>query len=207
MYRLYYAPGSAAMAPHAVLEEIGADYELVAVDISKDRPRDPAYLELNPNGWVPTLVDDDGVVHEAAAIVIYLTDRHPAAGLAPAPGDRDRGPFLKWLVYMADTLQIPFQMHYYPEHHTTDEADFPRIRAKAKERLNTVWGRIDAALDSGPYLLGERFSACDLYLHMLTTWTAHGDWRLGDFPNVARCAGLVAERPAVARMMEIHGDG
>ncbi|MFQ5785370.1 MAG: glutathione S-transferase family protein [Alphaproteobacteria bacterium] len=205
MYRLYYAPVTAAMAPTGALEEIGADYELVPVDISKDKPRDPEYLELNPNGWVPTLVDENGPIYEAAAIMIYLADKHPDARLAPPIGDPLRGKYLQWLVYMADTLQVAYQMHYYPERHSTDAAGIPAIEAMARERLARTWEKIDAALDPGPYMLGRRFSGCDIYVYMLTTWHPEGDGFLAGCPNVARCVDLVTARPAVRRMMKAHG--
>ena len=206
MYTLHYAPGSAAFAPHMMLEEIGADYALVEVDISKEKPRDPAFLKLNPNGWVPVLVHDDMVLHESAAIVMYLCDRHPEAGLAPAPDDPLRGRFYQWLVYMADTLQIAYQMNYYPERHSTDPDHIPAVLDKAQERLTRVWGYIDSALDPGPYLLGERFSACDLYVYMLATWHPKGDAAfLPTVPKVARCIERVVQRPAVQRAMTVHG--
>ena len=90
MYTLYYGPGSAAMAPHAALEEIGAEYTLVPTEIAADKPRDPAFLKLNPNGWVPVLIDENGPIHESAAIMMYLAERHPEAGLAPPSSDPTR---------------------------------------------------------------------------------------------------------------------
>jgi len=205
MYTLYYAPVTAAFAPHAVLEELGLDYALAPVDISRDKPRDPAYLALNPNGWVPTLVDENGPMHEAAAIVIYLADKHGATELAPSATDPDRGSFLKWLIYMADTLQVAYQMHFYPERHSTDPAAIPAIQAKAAERLETVWGRLEAALDPGPYLLGSRYSACDIYLYMLATWHPEGEAFLARVPRIAACVDLVTRRPAIRRVMTAHG--
>ncbi len=205
MYKLYSAPGSAAMAPTAALEEIGATYELVPVDISTERPRDPEYLKLNPNGCVPTLVDENGAIYEAAAIMIYLADKHPEAGLAPPVGDPARGRYLQWLVYMADTLQTAYQMHYYPERHSTAPGDMPRVQAKAAERLASTWAKLDAALDPGPYLLGERFSGCDIYVYMLTTWHPDGNSFLESCAGVARLVELVTQRPAVRRMMKAHG--
>ncbi len=205
MYRLYYAPGSSSVAPQAALEEIGADYELVAVDLSRDKPRDPEYLALNPNGWVPTLVDENGPVYEAAAIMIYLADRHPEAGLAPPPGDAARGRYFQWLVYMADTLQVAYQMHYLPHRHSTDPDHIPAIRAKGAERLAKVWGIIEAAMEPGPYLLGERFSGCDLYAYMLTNWHPDKPRLFEACPRLARCVDLVTRRPAVRRMMEANG--
>ena len=86
MYKLFYSPGSAALAPHAALEETGAAHELVLVDMKSNAHKKPDYLKLNPAGRVPTLVDGDQVVFESAAIMMHLADKHPASGLAPAPG-------------------------------------------------------------------------------------------------------------------------
>ena len=206
MIKLYYSPASTAMGPHAALEEAGAEYELVEVDI--DCPleeRDPEYLKINPHARVPTLDDDGVIVYEGAAIMLYIAERFPHSDLAPPVGDRTRGLYLQWLVYMADTLQVAFQMHYYPERHTTNIADLDNVKAKAAERLEEIWRVLNAGLQTGPYLLGERFSGCDLYLHMLTTW--HQDPRalLDRFSNIKCCVELVEKRPAVRRIMKVHG--
>ena len=207
MYTLYYNEGTAAFAPQMVLEEVGAAYTLELVDISTDTPRDPDFLRLNPNGWVPVLIDGDLVMHESAAIVMYLCDRHTEAGLAPPPGDALRGRFYQWLVYMADTLQIAYQMNFYPGRHSTDPGHIPAVVDKARERLARVWGYIDESLDPGPYMLGESFSACDLFAYMLTTWHPEGEAFLATVPNVARLAERVSQRPAVQRAMKSHGLG
>src|ERR1051326_5231176 len=86
MYKLYYYPGNANLAPHVVLQEIGAKYELVLVDRDKQHHKSPEYLKLNPHGRVPSLVDGDLVIYETAAICLHLVDRHPEARLAPGVG-------------------------------------------------------------------------------------------------------------------------
>jgi glutathione S-transferase len=205
MYTLYYDEGKASYAPHMVLEEIAAEYELVRINVAKDKPRDPAFLKLNPNGWIPVLVHGDMVMHESAAIIMYLCDRHPEAGLAPPPDDALRGHFYQWLLYFSDTLQIAYQMTYYPERHSTDPAHVPAVIAKARERLDRVWGYIDDSLGAGPYFLGDRFSACDLYAYMLATWHPEGDEAfLATVPNVARLVEDVTQRSAVRRAMAVH---
>ncbi|HLB79667.1 MAG TPA: glutathione S-transferase family protein [Dongiaceae bacterium] len=202
MYTLYWSPGSASMAPHATLEEIGADYRLARVDLSPDKPRDPAFLKLNPSGKVPALaIDGAGAIYESAAIVMYLADRHPAAGLAPGVDDPSRGLYYQWLAHLTNTLQPAYLRYYYPDRHTANPAHAPEVQARAQEELWTIWDRIDRALADGPYLLGRRFAACDIYLHMLSTWREP----VPDLParcaNVVRCAELVAARPAVQRML------
>jgi len=202
MYTLYWSPGSAAMAPHAVLEEVGAPYELKRVDISSDKPRDPSYLKLNPTGKVPTLVIDGGrTILESAAIVMHLADRHPGAGLAPEVDDPLRGLYYQWLTHLTNTLQPAYLLYYHPERHTTNRNHSGEIQAKAREDLQTMWDRIDRALVPGPYLLGERFSACDIYLHMLSTWQDPLPQLLSHCNNVRRCVDRVVARPAIQRML------
>lgn len=203
MYTLYWSPGSAAMAPHAVLEEIGAAYALKPVDLGA--PRSPDYLKLNPAGKVPTLVvDGDQVIRESAAICLYLADRHPEAGLAPAVEDPARGLYYQWMAHLTNTLQATYLLYYYPERQTVNEAHAPEIRARAGDELLILWDRINQALAAGPYLLGERFSACDIYLQMLASWQEAVPQLYARCHNVKRCIELVAARPAVHRMLVQH---
>jgi glutathione S-transferase len=81
--QLHYDPGTAAMIPHILLEELGERFELVPVSRAERAHKQPAYLRLNPNGLIPVLVDGDLVLYETAAIVLHLADTHPQAQLAP----------------------------------------------------------------------------------------------------------------------------
>jgi len=198
MYRLFYAEGSAACSTRMMLEEIDAPYELVPTSIATGDPRDPALLALNPNGWVPVLVFDGGAMHEASAISVFLADRHPHAGLAPAPDNAARGAFLQWMVYLSNTLQISYQMTYHWRRYCAGEDARASVQARSAERLREVWGIIDAAIGERRWFVGERFSAADIHLHMLTTWLSPelGHPRMEDFPAVARVAAQVARRPS-----------
>jgi len=105
-YKLFYIPGSAAMAPHAILREIGTPTEFIRLDREKSEQKASDYLKFNPHGRVPTLVYDDGhVIYESAAICQFLTERHPQIGLAPANTHPGRGRFLQWTAYLTNTLQ------------------------------------------------------------------------------------------------------
>jgi glutathione S-transferase len=205
MYTLYWAPNSAAMAPHALLEEIGARYTLAAVDISRDKPRDPDYLKINPSGAVPTLIADGTTVFESAAICMWLNERHPEAGMAPPADHPRRAHYFQWLLFMANTLQPAFQTHYYPERFCKDERAFPAVKARAAERLAEIWARIDAAYAPGPWLLGERLSICDHYVGMLSLWLDAEHRSAVRIPRVGRMTQCLAERPAVKRVLEQHG--
>jgi glutathione S-transferase len=204
MYTLFYSPGSASMAPHAALEETGAKYALKRVEISADKPRDPEYLKLNPLGRVPTLgVAGGETIYEAAAIVMYLADRHPEAKLAPVASDPLRGLYYQWMTHLTNTLQEACLLYFYSDRYTTRPQQAPEIKDKAIERVDGIWSNLDQALGRrGPYLLGDRFSAADLYLQMLYSWYEPLDRLAARCPNVKRCVDLVVQRPAVKRMLQ-----
>jgi glutathione S-transferase len=173
VYKLYYYPGNANLAPHMLLEELGVNYELVLVDRETNAQKSPEYLKLNPNGRVPTLIDGELVLYEAAAICLHLVDRHPEAGLAPAVGSAERAEFYKWLVYLTNTLQAELMTYFYPERLIDDKAGASQVKTHAEARVGGMLDLIDDALAShgGPYLLGARYSAVDPYLLMLSRWT------------------------------------
>lgn len=206
MYRLYWSANSAALAPHAVLQEIGARYELFELSLEHGQQNDPGYLKLNPNARVPTLmVDGKDVIYESAAICMYLADRHPEARLAPALDDPGRGLYLQWLTYMSNTLQTAYLRAYYPDRHISDPAHAGEVEAKAREELGVIWGRIDAAIGDRPHMLGDAYSACDLYLLMLSTWQDPVPGLYRRFANVKRVVDRVILRPAVIDIMRKNG--
>jgi glutathione S-transferase len=204
---LYYIPGTAAMAPHAALEEVGASYELALVERDAGIAR-PEYLAVNPLGRVPALVDGQLVVWESAAVCIYIAERYPDGGLLPPPGSVERAVAVRWLVYLTNTVQATFMHWAYPERLVgADAAAVAVVAAGANRALDAAFDHIDSLLGDGPYLLGPRFSVADLYLHMLTRWCRRlprKAWSLGHVgPHYAR----LSERPAVVRMLARQGIG
>lgn len=196
MYRLYGEPGRASAAPEALLEQIGVAFEYVHTDA--DARQSAAYRALNPLGQVPTLVDGDRVLSESAAICMYLCDRHPEAGLAPPCGSPDRGRFYQWLLFLATTLQPAYMRYIYPDRYG---GDAEAVAAAAATRIAELWQRLDGALDPGPFLLGGRASACDIYLYMLSTWHRETIVPLAKLSHVSRNLEGVAAMPGVVRMM------
>lgn len=207
MYKLFYASGSAAMAPHAVLEEIGVKHELVPVDLKSKAHQKPEYLKLNPKGRVPVLVDGDFVMTESAAIVMHLCDRHPEAKLAPPPGSNARGHWYQWLLYLTNTLQPTFLEYFYPERSFPDAPNTQQqFKAGAERRLAGMFIYIDSELAArGPYLLGDTFSSADIFLHMLARWSRWFEKPAYRYIHIKQLTDLVKARPAVQRMMQAQG--
>ncbi len=208
-YRLFYAPGSAAMGVRVMLEEIGAPYELIQTTIDMDKPRPPEQLAINPNGWVPVLTwgddadneraNNECAMYECAAITVFLCDRHAEANLAPGFDEPERGLYLQTLVYFSNSVQNAFQLNYYPDRFADTPADEPSAQRRGIRRLRETWSVIDDQIGDNEWVLGDRFSAVDIYLFMLTTWLnpARGHPTTDEFPNVRRIADAVMSRPSV----------
>ena len=203
-YKLFYAHMSAAMGIRVILEEIGTPYELIQTTIAMDEPRPPEQLKLNPNGWVPVLVWGENAMYECAAITVFLCDRHPEAKLAPAIDDMERGRYLQTLVYFSSSVQNAFQLSYYPDRFVATSDDEPSAQRRGNRRLRETWKVINDQIGDNRWVLGERFSAVDIYLFMLTTWlqTSLGHPSVGDFPNVKRVADAVLLRKSVQLVYE-----
>jgi glutathione S-transferase len=152
---LYHAPNTRSSATLPLLDELGADYELRHLDMKAGEQRGPAYLAINPMGKVPALVHDGAIITEQVAIYLYLADLFPEAGLAPPIGDPLRGPYLRWLVFYGSSFEPAF----------IDRA----LKREPGPAMSVPYGDFDTmlatalgALEPGPYLLGDRFSAADL---------------------------------------------
>ncbi|OOG40550.1 glutathione S-transferase [Rhodanobacter sp. C06] len=205
MYTLYYSPGTASMVVHLALLEIGAPHELKLVDFDLDAQHDPAYLELNPRGVVPTLVIDGRPRCESAALLTMLAERHPAAGLIPPPGTPEREAWQQWVVYLSNTLMSAYRLWFYPAELGATEHT-PEVRAALQQKIEGVWGLLDTQLGRhGPYLLGTAFSGADLLLTMLMRWSRNMPRPATEWPALQRLADLVRARPSWKRLYEIEG--
>jgi glutathione S-transferase len=195
MYKLYWARNTGAFAPEAVMTLAGVPFERVAVDVDAGEHHGEAYHRLNPMGQVPLLVLPDGqAMTESAAMLLYLVDRFPQAGLAPAPGSPARATFDRWLLFMAVNLYGGALRYYYPDRFSTDPAGTEGVKAAAAHDLDRWFALVAAALDPGPFLLGARYGAADLYLLMLAEWYAPSRG-LG---AIRRLCDVLKAEPAVA---------
>lgn len=207
MQQLHYYPSTASMAPHILLEEIGAPFELLLVERDLAGHKSADYLRLNPNGTIPAYVDGDLVLYESAAICLHLGDTAPAGQWLPAPGTAQRAHGYKWLMWMTNTLQAALMVYFYPERWTRegddDAAQAIKARAEAKVGLLLQQLETELARHGGPWLLGGSYSVLDPFCLMLCRWTrgfstalpARGYTHLGVYLQ------RMLERPAVQRAL------
>ena len=206
MPQLYYAPGNASLFPHMLLREIGVPFELKLVDRSQNAQKSAAYLRLNPHGLIPVMVEDDGeCIYETAAVALHLADKHPAAGLAPLVGTPLRAAYYKWMLHLSSVIQGGFRHWFYPHEAVADPTAAETAKAASGARMMAAFDKIADQLGGGPYLLGETFSAPDLYLLMLTRWGRTLPRPARDVPEIGAHAERVLVRPAVRAAFAAEG--
>lgn len=202
---LYYAPGSASFLVHWLLLELDLPHELRLVDFASKVQKSADYLALNPNGVVPTLVIDGMPQYEAAALAMWLADRHPGATLAPVIDDPRRADYLQWMFNLANMVQPLFRQWWYPGE-PAGEANADALRAHCAPRIEAQWQRIDDHLAAhGPWLLGDAMSVADFYLTMLMRWSRNMPKPATDWPHLAALAQRLKARPSFHALYEREG--
>lgn len=198
--KLWYAPGGASMVVHAALEEIGQPYELQAVDLARGDQKSPEFLELNPNGRVPVLVDRPVVMYESAAIVMYLADRFPDSGLAPM-SEPARSRYFLWMLLLSNTVEEALLRWFHPDDYVEGAEPRAALTRAAEAKLDSLWDRIDGTLAAEGYLTGRLPCAADLMLYMLCFWARRLAWPPSRRPAIAVWLQDMAERPSIQAMM------
>ena len=182
--------------------ELNVPHTLKLLDLGKAEHKLPAYLALNPAGVVPTLVVDNQPLCESAAIVMYLADAYPDAGLAPAVGSIARGQYYQWICLCVNVLMPAFRAWFYPSEIPGEES---AVKLHAQTRIESFWQRVDAQLSAhGPFLLGEQISAADFVLTMLMRWSRNMPKPAHTWPAIAALAARMKALPSFAALYRIE---
>ncbi len=200
-YILYGAAGSGATPVHAALTLIGVPCTVVEASPWKDEAEREKLVHVNAMRQAPVLVLPSGeVMTESAAILIWLGDRHPEAGLAPGIGDPLRAQYLRWMTFVAAAIYSMFWVRDVPSRLAADAQAEAVISARTAERIAECWRVMDAQMPQGtPYLLGERVSMLDLYVTVVSRWTPR---RLRFYREAPRMAEVVRRVDADARLAD-----
>ena len=198
--KLYYSPGTCALSPHIALEESGLPYEAIAAPINTHKLADGTdYYTINPLGYVPLLVLDDGrQLREGPAIVQYIADQVPAKNLAPANGTFERAKLQEMLNFIGTELHKGFS----PLFNSATPAEFKTVViAKLHERLKFT----DGLLAGKNYVMGGTYSVADAYFFTVTNWGQHVGVDVSGYPNIVAVRARIAARPAVVAAMKAEG--
>lgn len=213
MYRLHYAPDNASLVIRLALSELDRPFATVLVDRRRAEQSSPAYRALNPVGLIPTLETPRGPIFETAAILLWLSERHDA--LAPRPGDRERGAFLKWLFFTSNSLHADLRMIFYPDQYVgPDLASQQALHARMTHRVLRHFDLLDQiARTDQPWFAGIRCSVLDLYVVVIARWAAlyakHGTgwFDITAFAGLERLAKRMETRRSVIAAQEAEGLG
>ena len=190
--KLYYSPGACSLSPHIVLREAGLAFDLEKVNLKTKQTETGAdYRAVNPKGYVPALLLDDGnVLTEGPAIVQYVADLAPERGLAPAAGTLERYRLMEWLNFISTELHKGFGALFNPQ----TPADWKTfVRGLIGQRLDYVAGH----LADRSYLMGDAFTVPDAYLFTVLSWGQWTDIDVGRWPTLKTYAERIVGRPAV----------
>ncbi|MGQ7861657.1 glutathione transferase GstA [Pseudomonas sp. 32A] len=190
--KLYFSPNACSLASHIVLRELALPFELIRVDNQKKLTADgDDFLQINPKGYVAALQLDDGeVLTEGAAILQYLADRVPAAGLAPANGSWERVRLQEWLNFVSSEIHGGLGVLF-------KDAIPDEVKALFKATLFKRFAILVQTLERQDYLLGAQYSVADAYLFVVLRWAGLFDIDLQQWPALAKFQQRVGERPAV----------
>ena len=202
--KLYYAPGACSLADHIVLEWIGAPYQ--AVRLSRADMKAPDFLRINPAGAVPALEDDGWVLTQNSAILNYLADLHPDAGLGGDGSPKSRAEVNKWLAFLNSDLHPTFKPLFGATAYLEDAEAIERSKDDARKKLRGLFERVDAQLATQDWLGGSR-SIADPYLYVVLRWAHKTGVDLAGLDNLVRFSQRMESDPAVQRVLADEGLG
>jgi glutathione S-transferase len=197
--KLFYLPGACSLAPHIALREAGIAFDLVRVGRDKQTADGRDFLTINPYGYVPALELDDGrVLLEGPAIMQYLADLAPAAGLAPANGSFARYQLQAMLTFINSELHKPLGGLFRPG--LAEEA-----KAEAVARVDARLKTLSSQMGERPWLVDEHYSVADMYLFVVLGWLRIFKLDIQQWPVLAAHSARVAARPAVQDALKAEG--
>jgi glutathione S-transferase len=201
MLKLYYAPGTCALASHIALTEAGADYTTEKLDMKANQQNSPEYLKLNPKGRVPTLVTDRGVLTETPAMLAFIAQTFPKARLAPLDDAFAFAQVQAFNSYLCSTVHVAHAHKLRGARWATEETTFADMKRMVPKTVGACFALIERDMLKGPWVMGEQYTICDPYLYTIATWLEGDGVDIAALPKVADHHKRMAERPAVQKVL------
>jgi glutathione S-transferase len=203
MLTFYYAPATCALASHLALEYAGARYDAVRLDFKGQQQRSPEYLRVNPKGRVPALATDRGVLTETPALLLFIAQSFPEAGLAPLDDAFQLAKMNEFNSYLCSTVHVnhAHKGRGYRWVEAEDAAALAAMKDKVPQTMAESFTLIEEQMFTGPWVLGEHFSTCDLYLYTIARWLEGDGVDVKRFPKVADHLRRMDAQPQVRRVL------
>jgi glutathione S-transferase len=205
MLTLFYATNTCALASHIALEEAGADYETRWIDFAAAEQTKPEYLKINPKGRVPALMTGRGVLTETPAILAFIAQSHPEAGLAPVDDPFAFAELQAFNAYLCATVHVAHAHRARGYRWADDPAAFEAMKKKVPQSVGACFDLIERQMLRGPWVMGETYTIADPYLFTIARWMEVDSIDPAAFPRVLDHRDRMAERAAVRRALEAEG--
>jgi len=205
MFKLYYAPGTCALATHIALEEAGAPYEAALVDFGSQSQRTAEYLAVNPKGRVPALVTESGTLTETPALLCFVAQRFPTAELAPLEDPFALAQVQEFNSYLCSTVHVAHAHRMRGARWADDTAAIEAMKRKMPSTVTECFELIEHKLLKGPWVMGERYTICDPYLFTIASWIEGDGVDTAKVPRVMEHCRRMLTRPAVQRAVAAEG--
>jgi glutathione S-transferase len=202
MLKLYFTPGTCALASHIALEEAGAAYTTERIDFKVNQQNSPEYLEINPKGRVPSLVTDRGVLTETPAMLAYIAQSFPKAKLAPLDDPFAFGQVQAFNSYLCSSVHVAHAHRMRGTRWATEESTFADMKRFVPKSVGAAFALIEHKMLRGPWVMGEAYTVCDAYLFTLAEWLEGDGVDLSALPRVLDHRKRMSERPAVRRAIQ-----
>jgi glutathione S-transferase len=201
MFKLYYAPGTCALASHIALAEAGAPYTTEKLDFKANQQNSPEYLKINPKGRVPTLVMDRGILTETPAMLAFIAQSFPQAKLAPLDDAFEFAKVQAFNSYLCSTVHVAHAHKMRGARWATEETTFADMKRMIPKTMGACFNLIEREMLKGPWVMGESYTVCDPYLYALTLWLEGDGVDVATLPKVAAHRQRMEQRPAVQKVL------
>jgi len=198
--KLYYAKGTIAIATAIALHEAGLDFEPVRLDFRAGEQGTPEYQAINPKGRVPALVTDLGILTETGAILDYIADIAPAAGLRPSD-PYEAAKMREAMCYLASTMHVNHAHKMRGHRWASEESSFADMKAKSVQTMTESAAHVENHVLQGQYVLGETFSLADPYLYVACNWLEGDGVSVADYPKITAFIEAMRGRASVAQVI------
>jgi glutathione S-transferase len=199
MLKLYYTPHTCSLATHIALEEAGATYETVKIDFASKQQQSAPYLAVNPKARVPALVTERGVLTETPAMLAYVAQTYPAAGLAPLDDPFAFAKVQEFNAYLCATLHVAHAHGMRGSRWADDPAAFDAMKRYVPKSVTACYALIEQQMLKQPWVMGTNYSICDAYLFTIAQWLESDGVDPERFPGIVAHRARVAARPAVKK--------
>lgn len=198
---LYYTPHTCALASHIALEQAGADYEVRRIDFSTNEQRSAEFLRVNPKGRVPALVTSRGILTETPAILTFIAQSFPLAGLAPLDDPFALAQVQSFNSYLCATVHVAHSHRMRGYRWVDDPTAIEAMKRKVPQSVGECFDLIERELLQGPWVMGSTYTVCDMYLFTLAQWLEADGVDLRRLPKVADHRCQMSEDPVVAKVI------